>query len=140
MAVNPENISCKDRMESTSSLYIREMSIQLLIDMPLGVVMLAQMPFQDINEAAPSISNFFDLLMDSDGSVTPDRSRLIFQEAGLSTLPETFSLVSLLTFTYKLQLAILPQANSKHCIVKRYYVNRKVKPAAVVGPIRGITS
>ena len=35
-------------------------------------------------------------------------------------------------------MAILSQANGKQCAVKHYYVNGKVKPAAVVGLIRGI--
>jgi hypothetical protein len=93
---------------------------------------------KDLNVLAPSIKHFVDIIEDYDGGVNYEQLRPIMRDLALDELPPPFSTPSVPSFTYKLQLFIVPQPNGKHCVVKHFYVpSEKVKAASVVPLIRG---
>ena len=95
---------------------------------------------KDLSPATASLKHFLDIVTNVEAdSFDMDNVRATIRDKAWSDLPAPFKPKDRPTFNYIVQWFVVPQADGRLCIIKRYYVKEdKVKGSAVAKIIAGV--
>ena len=140
VSVDASNITLEDAIQATEFMSMRDLPEHVYVGpMPLGSVLLTDLPRKDLDPASNNLKHVLDVVLDIPAAaVDLSTIKAIFREKAWKELPDFMQMKERPVFECVCQYFFLPQSDDQTCMLKHIYIcSDKVKGSQAARLLQG---